>query len=70
MDTPTFDIVSLGKACSILQAHPQRIREAAQKLGIVPTARINHVDHFSATELEQIRQCLQQGLLDQPQPML
>ena len=70
MDTPTFDVVSLGKACSILQRHPATIQAAAKELGIVPTVRINHVDHFSAAELEQIQQHLQQGLLRQPKPLI
>ena len=59
MNTPTLiDVVSLGKACSILQAHPQRIREAAEELGVEATVRINHVDHFDVAALERIREHL------------
>ena len=54
----TFDIVSIGKACEILQRHPATIREAAEQAGLAPTARINCIDHYDRATLEQIAEQL------------
>ena len=56
----TLDIVSVGKACSILQVHPQRIREAAETLNITPSARINEISYYDAAALERIGEYLSQ----------
>ena len=58
MSTPTLDVVSLGKACSILQKHPATIQAAAKELGVEATVRINHVDHYDAAALERIAEHL------------
>jgi len=47
-------IVSIGKACSIIQAMPDRIRAAASELGIAPAMVINDVTYFAAADIAKI----------------
>lgn len=55
MTTSTTSIVSIGKACELLQAGINRIRVAAAELGIKPALTINLVDHFNEDDLDRIR---------------
>jgi hypothetical protein len=54
----TQSIVSIGAASAMIQYMPFRIHGAATELGIVPSVRINCVDHFSETDLQAIKDFL------------
>jgi hypothetical protein len=50
----TISAVSIGQAAALIQAMPNKIREAAEALEIRPAMRINLVDHYSEDDLERI----------------
>ena len=54
----TSSISSIGRAAALLQAMPNRIRAAADKLGIKPAVRINDIEHFDDADLQRIREHL------------
>jgi hypothetical protein len=58
MFAQTQSIVSIGQASAMIQYMPLHIRGAAMELGIVPSARINLVDHYSEADLQRIRNYL------------
>lgn len=58
MTTATKSIISIGKACSLIQAMPERIRGAADALGIEPAMRINNIDHYTEADLQRIADSL------------
>jgi hypothetical protein len=49
---PAPSIVAIGRACTILQAMPDRIREAAAELNIQPAMIINLVPHYAEVDLK------------------
>ncbi len=52
----TRSIVSIGKACSIIQAMPTAVRAAAAELRINPELIINGVPHYAEDDVERIGQ--------------
>jgi hypothetical protein len=57
------NIISIGKAVSIVHAMPARIREAAAALGIEPEMRINGAEHYAEADVERIAEYLGQQVL-------
>lgn len=53
LQTP-LELTSIGKAASIVQRHPARIRAAAEQLGIAPVLIVNGVAHFDVESIERI----------------
>jgi hypothetical protein len=54
----TLSIISLGHACSILQAMPTAVEQAAAALKVRPAAKINMVPHYAERDVERIGQYL------------
>ncbi len=61
-------IVSIGKACSLIQLTPQRIRQAAEALHVLPAIRINGVDHFDEADLERLAEYARRRLARGTEP--
>jgi hypothetical protein len=55
---PQTELSSLGHACVLLQQMPGAIRKAAEELGIVAVVVIDGREHFTAEDVERIRQHL------------
>lgn len=54
MSQTTISIVSIGQAAAFIQTMPNRIRAAAEALGISPAMRINNIPHYAESDLERI----------------
>jgi hypothetical protein len=50
----TIELTSVGKLACELQVPVVKIRRVAESLGIVPSMRLNDVDHFAADDCERI----------------
>ena len=58
MDTKA--IFSVGKACSIVNAMPCDIREAARALEVKPTQRIDGCDYYDESDVRRIGEHIRQ----------
>jgi hypothetical protein len=56
----TKSIIAIGRACSLVQAMPNRIEAAARELGIEPALRINLVPHYAESDINRIGEYLNQ----------
>jgi hypothetical protein len=61
--TPTADKdwISIGCLAAHLQRSVRAIEGACEKLRIAPALRLNHIAHFDAEQVEQIREHLERS---------
>ncbi|CAN0348760.1 unnamed protein product, partial [Ectocarpus sp. 4 AP-2014] len=50
----TNAVVSLGQACALIHAMPDRIKATAATLDLQPVMRINLVDHYAEADIQRI----------------